>query len=425
MKIVLIGAGSHFTPGLVRDLMRSDSLAGSTLSLVDTNPESLDLSTRIVKRMARETGSDLDVESEPDRRVALNSADFVVTTILVGGLPIAKTDIDIPLEYGVYQTVGDTVGPGGLIRGLRTIPVMVEIARDIEEICPDAWLFNYTNPLTLLSIAVRETTDVKMLGLCHGIGGTIGVLADYLGTTTEEIDFLATGVNHLTWLLDLRVSGRDAYPRLREMLGEGDVTGWPISSMLCRTFGYFPSPGDRHVAEFFPHFLNEKSGGGTRYGLNPRDIDSRIKAKDERLEQMRGQADGTQPLGDLSRPSGEMAVQIMEAMVGNENREFVVNVPNGGCVGNLPGNAIIELHALVGSFGIRRINIEDMPENLLGMIQHRIAQQELVASAALEGNRSTALQAMILDPLVTSIEGAGEMLAELMDASSDYLPQFD
>ncbi len=423
-RIALVGAGSHFTNGLVRDLTHSEVLTGSELCLMDLDHGSLDVVSRLVKRMVNESGADIQIESTTDRREALDSADFVITTILVGGLGVCKTDIDIPMKYGVYQTVGDTVGPGGLVRALRTIPAIVEIARDMEDVCPDAWLFNYSNPLTCLSVAVREATSIKMAGLCHGIRGTIGALSGFLGCSPREIQFLATGVNHLTWLLDLGIQGKDAYPRLRETLHSSDLPGWPISSHLCRIFGYFPSPGDRHVAEFFPYFLTDDTKRGSKYGLRLRDVERMQKSKEERIKNLLAQADGRQPLGDLNRPSGEEVIGIIESMIENRNQEFVVNIPNEGYVRNLPDGAIIELHALAGSYGIRAMHMGKMPQSVLGITLHRIVQQELTTRAALTGDRSLALQALLLDPLVRSVEDGESMLDELLQASSDFLPQF-
>jgi alpha-galactosidase len=420
-KIALIGAGGHFTPGILRDLMRSDALSGVELCLMDIDAKSLELTRAVSERMVKAAGSDIVLSATTERSKALESAEYVITSILVGGLELCKTDIEIPLKYGVYQTVGDTVGPGGLIRALRTIPPMVEIARDMDEICPRAWLFNYSNPLTCLSIAVREASGIKMLGLCHGVRGTVHELMGFTGSCIDE--FKALGVNHLTWLLDLKASGVDLYPEIRQTLADKDVPGWPISSLLCRRFGYFPSPGDRHIAEFFPYFLTEETGYGTRYGLNLRDIDSRMRSKEERSRLMAAQARGDEPLGDLTKPSGERVISIIESMVQDRGLEFAVNLPNLGYVANLPEAAVIELNALVGSDGVRPIRIGRMPENLAGLTQYRIAQQEMVVRSALTGDRGLALQALILDPLTRSVEEAGRMLDELLDASSAYVPE--
>jgi len=423
-KIALAGAGSHFTPGVLRDLIHSKVLGSSELTLMDPNPDALDISSRLGLRMIDQAGSDLQLDSTTDLARSLESADFVITTILVGGLDVCKTDIDIPLKYGIYQSTGDTVGPGGFIRALRTVPAIVEIAETMEDVCPDAWLFNYSNPLSCLSIAVRETTDLKSVGLCHGWKGTEGALSRFLEVDPGHMDFIATGVNHLTWMLDIRENGEDIYPELRSRLQDENVPGWPISSDLCRIFGYFPSPGDRHIAEFFPHFLTERANKGADYGLELRDIEGRISSKIERTKEMTAQANGDAPLGNLDRPSGEEVVAIMECLAGDREREFVVNVPNRGYVDNLPGEAVIEVHALIGPRGLRGIHIGNLPPGLAAITASRIRQQELTVKAALAGNRNLALQALILDPVVRSIEDAESMLEELMEASSDYLPQF-
>ena len=419
-KIALIGAGGNFTPGVLRDVMRSTSLSGAELCLMDLNAQSLDLNRAVSARMIEAAGSNVSLSATTDRREALESSDYVITSILVGGPEFCRPDVEIPLKYGIAQTIGDTVGPGGIIKALRTIPPIVEIARDMEELCPDAWLFNYTNPVTYLSIAVREETRIRAIGICHGVQGTVDALSGFLGVQIDA--FRVVGVNHLSWLLELGASGEDIYPELRRRLASGDMPGWPISSLLSRRFGYFPTHTDRHVSEFFPYFLRKETGYGSRYGLGLWDTDLWVRSKQERMKMLASQASGEAPLGDLSKPSGGDVIAIIEAMIEDSGVEFVVNQPNAGYATNLPEGAVVEMNARVDSKGITPVGVCSVPQSLLGVVQYRINQQEMVVRSALSGDKGLALQALILDPLTRSIEDAERMLDELLLANSRYVP---
>ena len=268
MKIVIIGAGSTvFTPGLIADLTGSTLFADATVALVDINARSAETMARYAERVARERGVGLRVEYATDRREVLSGADFVTVTIAVGGARAWERDVRIPEAHGVYQTVGDSVGPGGVFRALRHVPELVAIARDMEELCPDAWLFNYTNPLTALVRAVHKTSPIKCAGLCHGVLHTREAIAHDLGLAPAELSLTAAGLNHLAWVLDLRHDGAGCLPPVP---GPGSRVGWShrrhhptipyegfqeVSARLMEMYGYYPSPGDRHVAEFFPFFL--------------------------------------------------------------------------------------------------------------------------------------------------------------------------
>ncbi|MBU7004709.1 MAG: hypothetical protein HXS50_04025 [Theionarchaea archaeon] len=421
-KITLIGAGSNFTPGLLRDVMNSSSLSGVELCLMDLNAHILDLNRAVCERMIEAAGSDVELSSTTDRREAIESSDYVITSILVGGPEFCRPDVDIPLKYGIAQTIGDTVGPGGIIKALRTIPPILAIAKDMEDSCPDAWLFNLTNPITYLTIAVREATRIRTMALCHGVQVTVDALSRFMG---KQIDaFRVLGVNHCSWLLQLMSSGIDIYPEFRRRLAEDDIPGWPISSLLTRRFRYFPTHTDRHVCEFFPYFLRKETGYGSKYGQELWDTDVWVSSKDERTAMLSSLASGKAPLGDLTRPSGGDIIPVIEAMVEDSGREFVVNQPNAGYAPNLPDEAVVEMNAIVDSKGINPAGICKAPRSLLGIIQYRINLQELVVRSILENDKDLALQALILDPLTRSIEDVEKMFDELLAVNRDYLPDF-
>lgn len=435
-KIVLIGAGStEFTPGLLADLVASPDLSNADVALVDIDPWAVETMTRLAQRLADERGVGLRVSGTTNRREALPGADFVTTTIAVGGVRGWETDVRIPEKYGVCQTVGDSVGPGGVFRALRHVPEIVAIAKDMEELCPDAWLFNYTNPMSAIVRGVQKATSIRCAGLCHGVLHTREVIARDLGFQTEDVNVVFAGVNHLCWLLDVRHDGNNVYPRFREFLASGlanpldDAVDDPydafqyVSAWLTSLYGLFPSPGDRHVAEFFPWFLRldgETLRYGTQSGL---DMTNRIFAtKDTTREQLRAQADGIEGLDpELLEEAreGERLVHIIDAIVHDQILpELAVNVRNDGLIPNLPPWAIVEVPGQISGFGVRGVSVGELPEGIAGILRQRIDQQELTVDAALSGDRQLAVQALLADPLMgnVSIESAEAMLDEVMDA---------
>ncbi len=443
MKIVIIGAGSTvFTPGLIADLTASRQFSDATVALVDINPDAAATMARYAERVARERGVGLRVEFASDRREVLAGADFVTVTIAVGGARAWEQDVRIPEAHGVWQTVGDSVGPGGVFRALRHVPELVAIARDMEELCPEAWLFNYTNPLTALVRAVHKTSSIKAVGLCHGVLHTRADIARALGVPHAELNVTVAGLNHLAWVLDMRHGGQDLYPAFRE-LQRGWLTSPPtpaadsdpyegfqeVSARLMEIYGYFPSPGDRHVAEFFPFFLRQSDNGlayGTQSGL---DMTNRILAsRDDRWDRIAAQAEGHADLDaalfDEAR-EGERVVSIMEAIVtGQPLLEMAVNVRNDGLIPNLPREAVVEVPGLIDGHGVHGVAVGPLPEGIANMLGARAWQQELTVDAALTGDRQFALQALLADPLVPTVEAAAAMLDDALAAHVRYLPQF-
>jgi alpha-galactosidase len=441
VKIVIIGAGSTvFTPGLIADLTGSTLFADATVALVDINPRSAETMARYAERVARERGVGLRVEYATDRREVLSGADFVTVTIAVGGARAWERDVRIPEAHGVYQTVGDSVGPGGVFRALRHVPELVAIARDMEELCPDAWLFNYTNPLTALVRAVHKSSSIKCAGLCHGVLHTRAAIAHDLGLTPADLSLTAAGINHLAWVLDLRHAGQDVYPRYRELVrswlasapppSEDPYEGFQeVSARLMELYGFYPSPGDRHVAEFFPFFLRQ-TGDGLGYGLQSglnmtNDI---LASRDERWDRIADQAEGRAELDralfDEAR-EGERVVSIMEAIVTDHPLlELAVNVRNDGLIPNLPEEAVVEVPGMIDGRGVHGIAVGSLPEGIAGILAARAGQQELTVDAALEVDRTLAMQALLADPLVPSVETATAMLDEALETHALHLPLF-
>jgi len=441
VKIVIIGAGSTvFTPGLIADLTGSTPFADATVALVDINPRSAETMARYAERVARERGVGLRVEYATDRREVLAGADFVTVTIAVGGVKAWERDVRIPEAHGVWQTVGDSVGPGGVFRALRHVPELVAIARDMEELCPQAWLFNYTNPLTALVRAVQKTSPVRAAGLCHGVLHTRTDIAHDLGLVPAELNLTAAGLNHLAWVLDLRHQGQDVYPQFRDRIRSWLMSPPPptddpyegfqeVSARLMEIYGYYPSPGDRHVAEFFPFFLRD-TGNGLGYGMQSGlDMTNDILAsRDARWDRIADQAEGRAELDrrlfDEAR-EGERVVSIMEAIVTDRPLvELAVNVRNDGLIPNLPAEAVVEVPGLIDGRGVHGIPVGALPDGIASILNARVRQQELTIEAALSGDRTLALQALLADPLIPSVEAAESMLDQALEAHAPYLPQF-
>jgi alpha-galactosidase len=441
VKVVIVGAGSTvFTPGLIVDLVTSRCLRDAMVWLVDVDHHAVDVMSRLAGRIARERGVGLRIEGTTDRREALPGATFVTTTIAVGGAPAWEQDLRIPERYGVYQTVGDTVGPGGVFRALRHIPELVAIAGDMEELCPEAWLFNYTNPLSVNVRAVQKASRIKCIGLCHGVLHTRHAIADDLGLPAHEVNVVFAGINHLCWLLDLRHRGRDLYPAFRaKVLGDlaasaepakGDPYGGfqEVSALLLEIYDRYPSPGDRHVAEFFPYFLR-KEGAELAHALQSSlDLTNElVTGKGTLWERLAAEADGRAPLDERlfkETREGERVVDIIESILSDRQAlELAVNVRNDGLIPNLPPEAIVEVPGVVGGCGVRGIGVGGLPQAIADLLRGRIDQQELVVDAALTGDRRLALQALLADPLVRDLESAKAMLDDALEAHAEHLPR--
>ncbi|MBI2939453.1 MAG: hypothetical protein HYY04_03365 [Chloroflexi bacterium] len=428
-RIVLIGAGSVvFGGGLIAGAIRRGELSDATLVLLGHTPGRLELTRALATRMIVEAGVGLQVEATLDPAEALDGADFVISAISVGGLAARRIDVEVPLEYSVVQTKGERAGPGGLSRALRTVPPLLAIARQLERSCPDAWFLNYSNPLTPVCRALGRETRVKVVGLCDGVSMARIFLAGYLGVPPERLTTRCAGVNHASWLTELQLDGQDAYPLLWARLETVGVNAEPVSFELLRLYGLYPSPADIHVAEFFPSFLNAASAGGQAWGLSPWPADEFINARAADEETLRRRAMGQLPLKPIIAAVGEagMAMDLIAAMSAGLEMGFTANLPNRGQVLNLPSDAVVEMPAVAWGGTIRGLAVGELPKGIAAMCGARLAQQELVVEAALTGDRHVALQALLADPLMSSVSTsqAREMLGRLLTAHQTYLPQF-
>ena len=436
-SIVLIGAGSTvFTPGLLTDLAGSAVFDDYTVHLVDLNPEAAQVMAALGRRIAQQHGSKLRVEAHTDRREALEGARFVATTIAVGSAEGWQADLDIPERHGIQQTVGDSVGPGGVLRALRHVPELVSIAEDIADLAPQARLFNYSNPLTANVRAVVSQTAVRAVGLCHGTMHTKAQLCEELGLDAASVEATFAGLNHLCWLLDIRQDGNDLYPKVRDLVqataGPGeraaaDGVHGQVSADLMRRYGLYPAPGDRHVAEFFADYLRLQDDGELAWGLRGGLDMTRqyIAEKGTLWDRLREQASGQAPIDTMRNQEAERLVSIAEALVsGRDFLELAVNLPNAGTIPNLPAWAVVEVPAVVGAAGIRGVDVGPLPDDIAALLTARAEQQELTVRAAVTGEREVAIDALTEDPLVPDRATAVQLLDEAVVAHAPALDRF-
>lgn len=451
-KVVLMGAGSGFTQGLVSDMLRLGWQG--EVALVDIEREALDAALAWVGKMIDACGADLKLSASTDRCDVLPDATVVISTIAVGGRDAWVQDVLIPRKYGIYQPVGDSVMPGGTSRSLRMILAMVDIANDVMRLAPDALFFNYANPMSTICRGVRKATGANMVGLCHGVIDMARQVARRLGTHLDQLKYTAVGMNHLTWFTEVKANGEDALPRLRalaaEKLGKGVDTenlgryfaeagdsqedqelslGWPLLWELTRLFGALPAPGDRHLVEFFPQlFGGEKGYYGKTPGVDCYSFERCVDGGEARYGEMKSHVLSGDPLREkvFEKTGGEheQVCDIIESIRTDAGLEFNANLPNRGQIPNLPKDAVVECPALAGKDGMQPRQTAPLSRAILGTLASRFEWAEVTVEAALEGSRDKLVQALLLDGAVTSIEMAYRLADDLLAAQKEYLPQF-
>jgi alpha-galactosidase len=447
-KIVLIGAGSAmFTQGVLSDLIRSG--IEIEMALVDIDPSALDVAYKLAQKMVAAKKSGVKLTASTDRTTVLPGATVVITTIGVGGRRAWERDVYIPRKYGLNYPVGDTVGPGGTSRALRMVPPMVDIARDVLKLAPNALFFNYANPMAVICRAIRKATPANVTGLCIGTFHTWHYLAHALKVKPEDLTFACGGINHMTWFWDIRANGQDAMPALYKLAAErleqvnsalkagkvpkidspfGSSMDYPFSWQCLTWFGAYPSPQDRHITEFFPVFFRDGKYYGKTLGVDEFSFEGTIASGDQIFEEMGRDALNNAPLpaGYFERMEGEQeqVVDIIQSIRGNHQKRFFANLPNQGQVPNLPLGVIVEAPAVTDANGIHAIQQPPMPTGALGVLATRYQWVEMVVEAALEGSRVKFIEALVLDGAVKSADDAVKLADELLHAQRDYLPLF-
>jgi alpha-galactosidase len=434
-RITFIGAGSfQFTRTLVRDILTFPRLADATICLMDIDSERLRFIEKAVKRIVKEGRYPAKVETTTDRRKALEGADAVLCTILAGGVQVWRHDIEIPKSYGVDTNIGDTRGVSGVFRALRTIPVMIGICRDMEQVCPAAILLNYTNPMAMLCRAMQRETKVKVTGLCHSVQGTAEMLARWIGAPEDEIDYLCAGINHQAWYLELRWRGKDAYPLLNAAVEKPAVYNEEIvRNEMFLHLGYYVTESSGHNSEYNwwfrkrPDLIEKYCTHGT--GWNPGlygYIMNEYLVRDKNWKgEIQAWLDDSKPL-DLKRGK-EYAPSIINAYAGGEPFRFNGNVPNRHLITNLPPDACVEVPVFADRQGFNPVPVGALPPQCAALTNLSVAIEEMAVDACLCGDPQKVFHAIAYDPLSAAVLSLAEirrMVNQMLEKNRDFLPTF-
>lgn len=425
-SFVFIGAGSSvFTMRLVGDILSEDCIAGGAIALVDIDAKALDAVEAGVRMLVAHTGKPFTVSVYLHYREALPSADFVFFTYAIGGYAAWKRDIALCTRFGVNQSVGDTIGPGAIIRILRTIPFTLEVVREMERVCPDAYVVNYTNPEGAQCLAVQKYSSIRCFGLCHGTPDTAEDLAQQVfRVSPARFSYEAAGINHLTWFTKMRIDGRDVYPKLSEALhASGFAAREPISNLLFERFGLYPAPGDRHVSEFFSAFLKENVLRARDYTWKNNDFAVIDGWRAEGEEKLRNALATNEYLDDFLKGSGETATHFIRALATGQIATEMVNVINRGYIANVSDDIIVELPAFVDAFGIKPQTVGKLPAGIAAKCDSIGREYSLLVEAAATCDPQPARQAMYLDPLCANCDDPDGLLDTLIRENIQLLPE--
>ncbi len=436
-KIAFIGAGSlGFTTGLVRDVLTFPRLQDATISLMDIDAERLGFAKKAVTKLVEASGHPAKVEATLDRVEALKGADVVLTTILSGSTEVWRHDIEIPKKYGVDINVGDTRGPSGIFRFLRTLPDMQEIVRDMEAYCPDAVLLNYTNPMAMLCGALQRKTFIPVTGLCHSVQGTAMMLAHWIGAPYDEITYTCAGINHMAWYLDFKWNGKDAYPLIHKAITEREdvYNHEQVRNEMYLALGYYITESSGHNSEYNwwfrkrPDLIEKYCTHGT--GWNPGEYAYILKEYQHTektwKEGVRVRLAEEVTSEDLAR-GHEYAAYIINALMVDEPFKFNGNVPNSNLVTNLPQGACVEVPVWVDKAGFQPVHVGALPPECALMTNLSSSIEEMAIQAAFEGDPVMVYRAICHDPLTASVLSLAEikdMVNELFAQHKAYLPQF-
>lgn len=440
-KITIIGAGSVvFTRNLCSDILLVPELQDSTIALMDIDPERLKMAQALVQAIVDQRGLKAKISATVNQREVVTGADFVITTFQQGGLDAYKLDIEIPQKYGVAQCVGDTLGPGGVFRALRTIPVLIELGDHMDDVAPEALLLNYVNPMAANCWAFYEATGRPHVGLCHSVQGTSEMLAKWAEVPYEEVTYFCAGINHQAWFLNFFSGEEDLYPKLWAAIQKPEIyAAEPVRIDLMKQFGYFVTESSGHASEYMPYFRksaemieNElvpkfkdevnawfdygRTGGYLRHCI------SRFKEYKQEYEDL---LEGVKTTRDIR--SHEYSSYIIEAIVTGRMAKINGNVPNHGLIDNLLEGCCVEVPCLVDGNGVQPLKVGEIPAQLAALNRTMINVHSLIVEAALTGDTEAAVHAVMLDPLtaaVCTLDQIRTMVDEMFAAQKHWLPQF-
>ena len=432
-KVAVIGAGSIvFASRLIADILSYEHLRDTQFALVDTDPERLDFAKRITDRIIAEGGyTGAGYVASTERRDVLEGCDYVIASILVGGYDAIEKEIDIPMKYGVSQAIGDTLTPGGIMRCLRTLPHLAGLAKDVVDLCPEAQVLNYTNPMAMLCWGMYSAVpEVNLVGLCHSVQGGVGEWSRRLGIDASEVNFVCAGINHQSWFLKFEREGEDLLPKIRAFATQPETWLGDTSRMeYLKHFGYPVTESSGHNTEYSPWFRKSEetiaqyapNGGWNGAHGHIKHLYDRPDWRDH-MERL---ASGERPI-KLHR-SIEYGSQIVSAMEGGEQVVINGNVPNDGLIDNLPPHCCVEVPCFVDRNGVQPIRVGALPKHLAAINRTQVGVQELAKEAALACDPEMVFQAMCMDPLTgmcCTLDQIRAMTSELLDAHAAYLPGF-
>jgi alpha-galactosidase len=432
-KVTMVGAGSAvFARTVMTDILAVDGLDTGTFALVDIDPERLELARNIAERLVDLSGKRWTVEASTDRREVLAGSNYIVNSIEVAGLQNVRADYDIPLRYGVDQCIGDTIGPGGIFKALRTGPAWLDIIADVTRLAPEAMVLNYTNPMSILTLAAARSTDVPVIGLCHSVQGTSRLLADYLQVPYDELDWKCAGINHNAWFTKLEHNGDDLYPLLRRRAADPEIYEQdPVRFEVMLHLGAFVTESSGHFSEYVPYFRKRpdlvakyaRPGYLGESGFYANNWPRWRRENDERIHAMLS--------GEAEVPKAtrhEYASWIIEAIECDRATSVHGNVTNDGAIENLPDSGCVEVECRISAEGVQPVRFGRIPEQLAALNRAHMAVHELVVEALLERDRQKAKYALMIDPLtaaVCSLEEIDRLFDEMWNAEREFLLPFE
>ena len=428
IKVAMIGAGSVvFSKNLTGDILSYPEFKDATFSYMDIDPERLEVGANLCRKVAKVLGANPRIEATLNRREALRDADFVINMVQIGGFDSTLVDFEIPRKYGLNFTIADTTGPGGLFRALRTYPMLRGLCQDMMELCPRAVLLNYSNPMSMNMQTISRTSDVRAVGLCHSVQGTLNQIAGYIGLEPHEITFTCAGINHMAFYLRLEKDGHDLYPRLFAAMEDPAIYKTnKVRFELMKRLGYFVTESSEHNAEYNPHFIPRGPEHIRRFDVP---IDEYLRRCDgivhefERMKAVSSNGEGI----EVHR-SHEYGSVIIHSIVTGKPSVVYGNMPNRGAISDLPSNVIVEVPTLVDRAGCQFTTVGELPPQLVAYMQPHVSQHELFIRAATEGRRDHVYQAAMFDPLTAamlSLDQIVEMCDELIAAHGPLLPRLD
>lgn len=428
IKVAMIGAGSVvFSKNLTGDILSYPEFKEATFAYMDVDPERLEVGANLCRKVAHTLGAHPTIQATLDRREALRDADFVINMVQIGGFDSTLVDFEIPRKYGLNFTIADTTGPGGFFRALRTFPLITALCRDMEEVCPNAVLLNYSNPMSMNMQTIYRTSGVRAVGLCHSVQGTLNRIMRDIHVNPAEVAFICAGINHMAFYLKLQHQGEDLYPRLFAAAKDPEIFKTnKVRYELMRRLGYFVTESSEHNAEYCPYFIPH----------GPEVIQQFDVPIDEYLRRCDGIVDEFERMKTFSQSDAPMEVHrsheygstIIHSMVTGQPSVVYGNMPNRGAISNLPPDAIVEVPTLVDRNGFQLTTVGELPPQLVGYMQPHIIQHELFIRAALEGRRDHVYQAAMFDPLTAAtltLDQIVEMCDELIAAHGELLPPLD